>query len=91
MLISNAFPSAINAAATFNRTLMRRRATEMGAEFRGKGINVALAPAMYVVDAYEHAMGQALTKNAGMSNVRLLQVETGRGQLASLCSSPRKS
>jgi beta-glucosidase len=50
MLMSDGTPSAINAAATFNRTLMRRRATEMGAEFRGKGINVALAPAMYVAD-----------------------------------------
>ncbi|TEB39167.1 cellulose-binding beta-glucosidase [Coprinellus micaceus] len=43
-----AFPAGINAAATFNRTLMRLRGSDMGAEFRGKGINVALAPAMNV-------------------------------------------
>ncbi|TFK30639.1 cellulose-binding beta-glucosidase [Coprinopsis marcescibilis] len=42
------FPAAINAASTFNRTLIRRRAEQLGAEMRGKGINVALAPAMNV-------------------------------------------
>ncbi len=39
---------AINVAATFNRTLMRQRGEALGAEFRGKGVNVALGPMMYV-------------------------------------------
>ncbi|KAJ6582804.1 glycoside hydrolase family 3 protein [Mycena sp. CBHHK59/15] len=42
----SAFPAAINVAATFNRTLMRQRGVAMGAEFRGKGVNVALGPMM---------------------------------------------
>ncbi|KAH6917184.1 cellulose-binding beta-glucosidase [Coprinopsis sp. MPI-PUGE-AT-0042] len=42
------FPSALNVASTFNRTLMRKRGEELGAEFRGKGVNVALSPAMNV-------------------------------------------
>ncbi|KAH9486735.1 putative beta-glucosidase L [Psilocybe cubensis] len=37
---------AINVAATFNRTLMRSRGAALGAEFRGKGIHVALGPMM---------------------------------------------
>lgn len=78
MLMHGGFLSAINAAATFNRTLMRLRATEMGAEFRGKGINVALAPAMYVIGVWIRAMGQILTVDAGTSSVHLLQVETGK-------------
>ncbi|KDR74106.1 hypothetical protein GALMADRAFT_227804 [Galerina marginata CBS 339.88] len=40
------FPAEINVAATFNRTLMRSRGTALGAEFRGKGVNVALGPMM---------------------------------------------
>lgn len=43
-----AFPAGINAAATFNRTLIRQRGADMGAEFRGKGVHVALGPAMNV-------------------------------------------
>jgi len=39
-------PRAINAGSTFNRTLIRRRGEELGAEHRGKGVNIALAPAM---------------------------------------------
>ncbi|KAF8203069.1 beta-glucosidase [Pholiota molesta] len=42
----SAFPPAINVAATFNRTLMRQRGVDMGAEFRGKGVHVALGPMM---------------------------------------------
>uniref|UniRef100_A0A8H7Y5H2 beta-glucosidase n=1 Tax=Psilocybe cubensis TaxID=181762 RepID=A0A8H7Y5H2_PSICU len=42
----SAFPAAINVAATFNRTLMRSRGAALGAEFRGKGIHVALGPMM---------------------------------------------
>ena len=30
----------------WNRTLMRQRGEAMGAEFRGKGVHVALAPMM---------------------------------------------
>ncbi|KAJ7643791.1 glycoside hydrolase family 3 protein [Roridomyces roridus] len=47
----SAFPPAINAAATFNRTLMRERGVAMGAEFRGKGVNVALGPMMNLMRA----------------------------------------
>ncbi|KAH9898527.1 beta-glucosidase [Cubamyces lactineus] len=43
---NSVFPAEINAAATFNRTLVRARGAAMGAEFRGKGINVALGPMM---------------------------------------------
>ncbi|PVG04672.1 putative beta-glucosidase [Serendipita vermifera] len=42
----SAFPAAINAAATFNRDLIYKRGEAMGAEFRGKGIHVALGPMM---------------------------------------------
>ncbi|KAG8876786.1 hypothetical protein FRB97_003937, partial [Tulasnella sp. 331] len=41
-----AFPPGINAAATFDRKLMRLRGEAMGKEFRGKGVNVALGPVM---------------------------------------------
>ncbi|KAJ8084260.1 hypothetical protein PM082_003028 [Marasmius tenuissimus] len=47
----SAFPAAINAAATFNRTLIRQRGAAMGQEFRGKGINVALGPMMNIARA----------------------------------------
>ncbi|KAH7344460.1 glycoside hydrolase superfamily [Rhizoctonia solani] len=40
------FPAGINIAATFNRDLMRKRGVALGAEFRGKGIHVALGPAV---------------------------------------------
>ncbi|KAF8973771.1 glycoside hydrolase family 3 protein [Flammula alnicola] len=43
---ASAFPPAINVAATFNRTLMRQRGVALGAEFRGKGVHVALGPMM---------------------------------------------
>ncbi|KAI0361769.1 beta-glucosidase [Trametes cingulata] len=48
---NSVFPAEINAAATFNRTLMRARGTAMGEEFRGKGINVALGPMMNLMRA----------------------------------------
>ena len=48
-----AFPAGINAAATFDRTLMRRRGEAMGNEFRGKGVQVALGPAMNLARAPE--------------------------------------
>ncbi|KDQ52335.1 glycoside hydrolase family 3 protein [Jaapia argillacea MUCL 33604] len=41
-----AFPAGINAAATWNRALIRQRGAYMGAEFKGKGVNVALGPMM---------------------------------------------
>ncbi|PCH42860.1 glycoside hydrolase family 3 protein [Wolfiporia cocos MD-104 SS10] len=43
---NTAFPAGITVASTFNRTAMRMRGVEMGAEFRGKGVNVALGPMM---------------------------------------------
>ncbi|KAK0233415.1 glycoside hydrolase family 3 protein [Armillaria fumosa] len=47
----SAFPAAINAAATFNRTLIRQRGVAMGQEFRGKGVHVALGPMMNTMRA----------------------------------------
>ncbi|KAJ7627784.1 glycoside hydrolase family 3 protein [Mycena polygramma] len=40
------FPPGIAAAATFSRRLMRARGVALGEEFRGKGINMHLGPAM---------------------------------------------
>ncbi|KAI0778053.1 beta-glucosidase [Trametes elegans] len=48
---NSVFPAQINAAATFNRTLIRARGAAMGAEFRGKGIHVALGPMMNLMRA----------------------------------------
>ena len=50
---SSAFPPAINAAATFNRDLIYKRAVAIGQEFRGKGVNVALGPMMNMMRAPE--------------------------------------
>ncbi|KAG8734777.1 hypothetical protein FRC12_018380 [Ceratobasidium sp. 428] len=41
-----AFPAGINAAATWDRDLIRRRGEAMGREFKGKGVHVALGPMM---------------------------------------------
>ncbi|KAJ7762672.1 glycoside hydrolase superfamily [Mycena metata] len=40
----SAFPAGINAAATWDTGLIEARGKAMGAEFRGKGVNVALGP-----------------------------------------------
>ncbi|KAJ7168999.1 glycoside hydrolase family 3 protein [Mycena filopes] len=40
------FPPGIAAASTFSRRLMRARGVALGEEFRGKGINVLLGPAL---------------------------------------------
>ncbi|KAF7975977.1 hypothetical protein HWV62_8124 [Athelia sp. TMB] len=40
------FPAGINAAATWNRKLIRARGLAMGREHRGKGVHVALGPMM---------------------------------------------
>ncbi|KAH7344459.1 glycoside hydrolase family 3 protein [Rhizoctonia solani] len=37
------FPAGVNTAATFNRDLMQKRGAALGAEFKGKGVHVALA------------------------------------------------
>ncbi|KAI1809181.1 glycoside hydrolase family 3 protein [Poronia punctata] len=42
--LNSVFPAGINAAATWSRSLMRRRGEAMGAEFRDKGIDVQLGP-----------------------------------------------
>ncbi|CEL60157.1 hypothetical protein RSOLAG1IB_09406 [Rhizoctonia solani AG-1 IB] len=42
----SAFTAGINAAATWDRDLIRARGVSLGEEFRGKGVNVALGPAM---------------------------------------------
>jgi len=43
------FPTGINTASTFSRRLMRARGQALGEEFRGKGINVYLGPAMDIM------------------------------------------
>ncbi|KAL5519008.1 hypothetical protein ACEPAH_691 [Sanghuangporus vaninii] len=47
----SAFPAGINAAATFNRDLIRQRGAAIGAEHKGKGVNVALGPMMNIMRA----------------------------------------
>ena len=39
---NSVFPSGLNAGMTWDKNLMRKRGEAMGAEFRGKGVNVAL-------------------------------------------------
>ncbi|KAI0789313.1 beta-glucosidase [Abortiporus biennis] len=43
---ATAFPTGVNTGATWNRTMFRIRGQFMGAEFKGKGANVALGPMM---------------------------------------------
>ncbi|CAL1705089.1 unnamed protein product [Somion occarium] len=43
---ATAFPTGVNTAATFNRTLFRIRGEFMGAEHKGKGVHIALGPMM---------------------------------------------
>ncbi|KAF5329361.1 hypothetical protein D9619_009183 [Psilocybe cf. subviscida] len=40
------FPAGINAAASWNRALIRQRGIAMGQEHRGKGVNIQLGPMM---------------------------------------------
>ncbi|KAI9365502.1 glycoside hydrolase superfamily [Zopfochytrium polystomum] len=49
----SAFPTAVNLAATFDKTLMYNQGLYMGREFRGKGVSVALGPAMNMMRAPE--------------------------------------
>jgi beta-glucosidase-like glycosyl hydrolase len=44
-----AFPDGENAAATFDPSLIEQEGTAMGAEFAGKGVNVALGPTTNLV------------------------------------------
>ena len=44
-----AFPAGMNAATTWNRTLIRARGKAIGQEFKGKGVNVGLGPMMNIV------------------------------------------
>ena len=44
-----AFPDGENAAATFDPTLIQQEGAAMGAEFAGKGVNVALGPTTNLV------------------------------------------
>ncbi|KIM23216.1 glycoside hydrolase family 3 protein [Serendipita vermifera MAFF 305830] len=43
------FPSGINTASTFSRRLMNARGVALAEEFRGKGVNVFLGPAMDIM------------------------------------------
>lgn len=40
------FSAGIQVASTWNRALMRARGLALGQEFKGKGVNIALAPMM---------------------------------------------
>ncbi|KAI1157740.1 glycosyl hydrolase family 3 N terminal domain-containing protein [Nemania serpens] len=42
--LNSVFPAGINAAATWSRSLIRRRGEALGAEFRDKGIDILLGP-----------------------------------------------
>jgi beta-glucosidase len=42
---NSAFPTGITAGASWSRHLWKDRGIKMGAEFKGKGIDVALGPA----------------------------------------------
>ena len=42
----SAFPASINVASTFDRKLMLDHGTNMGAEFKGLGVNIMLGPMM---------------------------------------------
>jgi beta-glucosidase-like glycosyl hydrolase len=42
----SAFPTGINAAATWDRRLLRARGVALGEEFKGKGVHIALGPMM---------------------------------------------
>nr|QDK64609.1 beta-glucosidase 7 [Ganoderma lucidum] len=44
-----AFSAGMNAAATWNRTLIRARGKAIGQEFKGEGVNVGLGPMMNIV------------------------------------------
>ncbi|KAH7108209.1 glycoside hydrolase family 3 protein [Auriculariales sp. MPI-PUGE-AT-0066] len=46
---TTAFPAGINAAATFNRVLIRARGVAIGAESKGKGVNVIFGPCVNLV------------------------------------------
>ena len=43
--------SSLTPLYSFSRTLINQRGAALGAEFRGKGVHVALGPDMYVTDA----------------------------------------
>ncbi|KZV84023.1 glycoside hydrolase family 3 protein [Exidia glandulosa HHB12029] len=45
---STVFPAGVNTAATFNRQLIRARGVALGAEFAGKGVNVAFGPSVQI-------------------------------------------
>lgn len=42
----SAFPAGINSAATFDKDLMYARGYAMGSEYKAKGVNIALGPAI---------------------------------------------
>ncbi|KAH7104209.1 glycoside hydrolase superfamily [Auriculariales sp. MPI-PUGE-AT-0066] len=44
----SAFPAGVNAAATFNRALIKQRGVAIGEENRAKGVNIVLGPAMNI-------------------------------------------
>ncbi|KAG8999858.1 hypothetical protein FRB94_005883 [Tulasnella sp. JGI-2019a] len=48
---ASVFPSGINTAATWNRSLMLQRGAALGAEHKGAGVNVALGPDMNIMRA----------------------------------------
>lgn len=70
---TSAFVAGINAAASFDRALIRQRGAHLGQEFRGKGINVILGPNMDILRVPEggrnwDSFGE-VRKDALISNV----------------------
>lgn len=54
---NSVFPAAINVAATFDKSLMYKRARAIGLEFKNKGVNVVLAPMMNLMRTPESGRG----------------------------------
>ncbi|KAK4698909.1 beta-glucosidase, partial [Phenoliferia sp. Uapishka_3] len=48
---ASAFPAGLNSATTWDKILIWKRGAAMGAEYRGKGVNVALGPMMNLARA----------------------------------------
>jgi beta-glucosidase len=58
----SAFPAGINAASTFDKDLIYARGNAMGKEFKAKGVNIALGPAM---DIGRNAAGGRIWESFG--------------------------
>ena len=71
------WPSAFTAAASFDRELIYERAQRIGEEFRGKGINVALAPVSCATTevCLSSSLGDRRTTRTIVSDTQPLEAE----------------